>query len=38
MLTETDTGGRNKKRFELMKYIQIACFGYDCLKDGDSYT
>jgi hypothetical protein len=25
--TDTDIGGSNKKRFEVMKYIQRACFG-----------
>jgi hypothetical protein len=27
-----------KKRFEGMKYIQRACFEYECLEYGDSCT
>jgi hypothetical protein len=26
------------RRFEGMEYTQRACFGYECLEDGDSYT
>jgi hypothetical protein len=38
MLTETDMGGSNKKRFEGIKYIQRTFFGYECLEDDDSCT
>jgi hypothetical protein len=38
MLTETDMRGNNKNRFEGMKYIQRACFEYECLEDDDSCT
>jgi hypothetical protein len=31
-------GENNKKRFEGIKYIQIAYFGYECLEDDDSCT
>jgi hypothetical protein len=31
-------GGSNKNIFEGMKYIQRACFGYECLEDGDPCT
>jgi hypothetical protein len=29
-------GENNKKIFEGMKYIQRACFGYECLEDDDN--
>jgi hypothetical protein len=36
MTTETDMRGNNKKRFEEMKYIQRAWFGYEWLEDDNS--
>jgi hypothetical protein len=30
-------GGGNKTRFKEIKYIQKACFGLECLEDGDPY-